>query len=197
MAPTLTDNAVAAYAFAAGFTGDDLAIAVAVAIGESTCNPYAANTNVNHSVDYGVWQINTIHPDVLAIGNWRDPAVNARMARIVWMREGWNAWMVYKHNTYLQYMDRGRRAAESVGMSGAHIQTMYRVLRLATPYEQGSDVTAVQKLVGAVPLDGVYGPVTEGYVKKWQHNHKLVVDGAFGPKCCLAAGWLFKVDPHR
>lgn len=193
MAPVISDKRIATYAYAAGFVGSDLVIAVAVALAESAGNPYAVNTNVNGSVDHGLWQINDINRDALAIGDWRDPAVNARMARIVWKRQGWHAWVTYNHNSHDKFMDRARAAAAHHDEPG---YTLERFLRVTTPYEQGSDVAAVQRLTGAIPVDGIYGPITEGYVKKWQKAHGLTPDGIFGPLSCKAAGWNWKVNPH-
>lgn len=182
----IPDRLIAIYAIAAGFAGDDVAIAVAVALAESGGNPYAVNVNVNHSVDHGVWQINDINADALHLGDWRDPATNARMARIVWKRQGWQGWATYNSGAYEQFMGRGKTAA---AIAHEPSVILYRYLRVTEPYEQGSDVAAVQRLVGAVPVDGIYGPITEGYVKKWQKSHCLAVDGIVGPRFADAAGW--------
>lgn len=187
------DSHIAAVAFAAGFRGQDVTIAVAVALAESGGNPYAINVNVNHSVDHGLWQINDVNGDALAIGDWRDPATNARMARIVWNRQGWHGWATYDSGSYDKFMYRGTAAAAPIVSVPTY--TLTRMLKLAFPYERGADVAHVQQLVGTT-ADGIYGPITEGYVKRWQVHHNLAADGIFGPLSAKTAGWNFVTDPH-
>jgi hypothetical protein len=89
---------VARAAKAAGFPDPELVTAVAVAFAESRFNTNAINrNNRDGSVDYGVWQINSVHnfPEV-ASGAWRDLKVNAQLAYRVYQRQGWNAWSVYR-----------------------------------------------------------------------------------------------------
>lgn len=45
----------------------------------------------------------------------------------------------------------------------------------------GWPVFSVQRVVG-VGVDGVFGPMTEKAVKKWQISHDLTADGIVGPK---------------
>lgn len=46
---------------------------------------------------------------------------------------------------------------------------------------EGDDVKEVQRIVGAQPVDGDFGPKTEAAVKVWQAEHDLYVDGIWGP----------------
>lgn len=115
---TLEDNEVANHARNAGFSGPNVAVAVAVAIAESgsgfppKVNPDAVNRNdTGGTQSYGAWQINSVHKELLASGNWRDPASNARMAFVVWQRQGWRAWGVVNNSKYLLYLPRGTAAA--------------------------------------------------------------------------------------
>jgi hypothetical protein len=104
---------VAALAAArAGWTGQDLLIAVAIAGAESTWNPDAMNRNSNGSTDYGMWQINSVHVQVLASGDWRDPYDNALMARKVWAEAGssWTPWVTFNTGAYLTHLDTARTA---------------------------------------------------------------------------------------
>jgi hypothetical protein len=93
-------------AAAAGFTGPDLDVAVAVAGAESGWQPTVTHRNRNGTTDHGMWQINSVHADVLASGNWRDPYANARMARTVWQRAGgsWTPWTTYRSGAYRGYL---------------------------------------------------------------------------------------------
>jgi len=48
---------------------------------------------------------------------------------------------------------------------------------------KGEGVKEVQRIVGAEPVDGDFGPKTEAAVKAWQAEHDLYVDGIWGPSC--------------
>lgn len=54
----------------------------------------------------------------------------------------------------------------------------YRTLKVGL---KGADVVSLQTIVGALPADGVFGPMTKTKVKIWQTNNGLVADGTFGP----------------
>lgn len=96
---------VARAAKAAGFPDSQLVTAVAVAYAESSFNATAVNrSNSNGSVDYGLWQINSVHgyPEITS-GAWRDPKTNAQMAKRVWDKQGWAAWSVYRPSDTVGY----------------------------------------------------------------------------------------------
>jgi hypothetical protein len=100
-------------ATAAGFTGADLEIAVAIAGAESAYRPDALGTNPSGTQDHGLWQINSVHADLLAAGDWRDPATNARMAHAVWERAGgsWTPWTTYTSGAYKSFLAGGTTTA--------------------------------------------------------------------------------------
>lgn len=99
-------QAVADHAYRAGFRGEDIEIAVAVARAESGWNAKATNLNGNSSVDYGLMQINSIHAAILAAGNWSDPGDNMIMAFKVWTDAGrsWNPWVTYWSGSYEKFL---------------------------------------------------------------------------------------------
>jgi len=122
----LSDAQIAAYARGAGFTGNDVAIAVAVALAESGGNPRAHNGNAaTGDNSYGLWQINMLG----AMGPARrkqfgissndalfDPATNARAARAIYKGgNSWRPWSTYNSGSYLRFMARGKTAANSAG----------------------------------------------------------------------------------
>jgi hypothetical protein len=134
-------------AAAAGFTGSDLAVAVAVAGAESAWQPGATHANRDGSTDYGVWQINSVHADVLASGDWRDPYANARMARTVWQRAGrsWAPWTTYASGAYRAYLPTA-----TVATSGA----VQRVAAGTLCASGESGRTAGTAVAGAGPWGG-------------------------------------------
>jgi hypothetical protein len=79
---------------AAGFSGQRLEEAVAIARAESEFNPTAANPTSNAR---GMWQIMlTAHQDDPEIDQWRDPYANARMAyRISNGGTNWAPWSTW------------------------------------------------------------------------------------------------------
>lgn len=94
---------VAKAAHSAGFPDSELVTAVAVAYAESSFNTNAVHHNADGSTDYGVWQINSVHKDIIAGGQWSNLADNARMAVAVWRSQGWNAWSVHKPTDPIGY----------------------------------------------------------------------------------------------
>lgn len=102
----LSANDIAAAATSAGFSGNDVRIAVAVALAESGGRPDATHRNSNGSTDYGLWQINSVHKEILSAGTWSNPTDNARMAYQVWKNAGgkWTPWTTYKTGAYLRFM---------------------------------------------------------------------------------------------
>lgn len=99
----------------AGFTGVDLDIAVQVAGAESAhwADAEGQNTDSHRSVDRGLWQINSHwNADKFSMGDWRDPAVNARMAFAVWKEGGWDRWTTYRSGAYLKH-PTGAESADS------------------------------------------------------------------------------------
>lgn len=114
----LTAVQVARYAAKAGFSGNDLAIAIAVAQAESGLRPDADNTglNSNGSTDYGLWQINTVHKALFEKyhNNWKDPLTNAKMAFEVFKGSGWRAWSTYNAGKHKQFMAAAQAAVGDV-----------------------------------------------------------------------------------
>jgi hypothetical protein len=111
--PKLTREQIASHARAAGFTGNDINIAVAVALAESGGDTHAHNP-VPPDDSYGLWQINmlgSMGPErrkrygLAKNDDLYDPAVNARVARGIWNGSGWKAWTTYTRGTYKRFMN--------------------------------------------------------------------------------------------
>lgn len=64
---------------------------------------------------------------------------------------------------------------------------------------KGEYVKNLQTLVGASPVDGIFGKGTEGKVKAWQANCGLTADGKFGPasKAKAATGCSTVITPAQ
>ncbi|QGJ94910.1 minor tail protein [Gordonia phage RedWattleHog] len=91
----------------AGWRGEDVVIGSSIIKAESGGNPGAINTaNSDGSVDRGLWQINSIHDDMMPGQNRFDPAVSTAIARQLYKGRGntWNDWstLVY-HGTAQQH----------------------------------------------------------------------------------------------
>ncbi|MGW1680365.1 transglycosylase SLT domain-containing protein [Saccharopolyspora sp. NPDC002376] len=122
--PTLTDQQIAEHAANAGFSGEDLQIAVAVALAESNGDPDAIG-DVSLQTDVfgpsvGLWQIRSVNP---GHGNAfdqahrnasanTDPATNARNAYAIYREHGWGQWSTYTEGQYRRFVDRARSAVQ-------------------------------------------------------------------------------------
>lgn len=109
----VSDVMILAHAMDAGWAdAHDAQVATAIALAESGGNPSATNHNFNGSTDYGLWQINSIHKDVLANGQWSDPAANAKMAHEIYAQAGnrFTPWVTFTTGRYLAFMPRAAKA---------------------------------------------------------------------------------------
>ena len=73
----------------------------------------------------------------------------------------------------------------------------YNLTRLLKKGCKGSDVKELQKTLGGLAADGIFGNKTLAKVKSWQKSHtyngkKLVVDGKVGKNTAHSLGWLWK-----
>lgn len=113
---TLSPGQLASYAKGAGFTGTDVAVAVAVALAESGGRTDAVGDK-SIGGSYGLWQIySKAHPWITS-QNWSDPAVNARAAKRVFDEAGgsWRPWSTFKNGSAATYQNTGTMAAAQVG----------------------------------------------------------------------------------
>jgi hypothetical protein len=124
---TVSDQQIAQAAYDAGFRGNALATAVAVALAESHGNATALNDRGEFSV--GMWQINVngylaSRLKKWGFGSWMDlwnPENNAKAAYDVSNGgKNFGLWSTYKHGTYLKYMTRATTAAKGVDPNGTY-----------------------------------------------------------------------------
>jgi hypothetical protein len=114
---------IAELAMAAGFTGEEVPTAVAVALAESGGVPDKDNRGLNKdgSVDYGLWQINDrAHgPNGFEPARAFDPIYNAVWARRVYVNAGsWQPWTVYKRGTHRRHLPVAQAAAATASPRG-------------------------------------------------------------------------------
>ncbi len=122
----LSDSELANLLYEAGFRGDRLKTAFAVAKAESNARPKAYNPPSNNTGDdsYGIFQINMIGdlgPDRRKRYNLErdedlfDPARNARVAFEMSNKgKDWGAWTTYTGGKYKQFMKDADKALESL-----------------------------------------------------------------------------------
>lgn len=107
---------IAYYARQAGFDGEDLLTAVAVALAESSGNINAYNPEVAAHTptgrgSYGLWQIyRKVHPE---FDDWDlyDPSSNASAAYSIYSNSGsqFTAWSTFKSSAYVAHLPVVRR----------------------------------------------------------------------------------------
>ena len=98
---------IAVYAQNAGFSGDDLTTAVAIALAESGGNPSAVGdlAIVKPNGSIGLWQINTnAHPEYDP-AQLTDPQYNANAAYAIYQRAGgFRPWSTFTSGNYMAYL---------------------------------------------------------------------------------------------
>ena len=133
----ISDSDIAQYARNAGVTGHDIAVAVAIAIAESSGNTTDHNT-LPPDDSYGLWQINmfgSLGPDrrkKLALTNDAqlfDPTMNARaMFMISNGGHDWTPWSTYTSGKYRVYLARGEAVMNGTGDTTGTVQTVSNAL---------------------------------------------------------------------
>lgn len=116
---TVTPGALAAaYAHNAGFSGNDLIIAVAIAYAESGCQMVRGGPNDNGTYDWGIWQINDVNKPSMSTRN--SPVANARAAHVLYKNRGNNFtdWSTFKDGTYRKHMQEARGAVMQLQTNG-------------------------------------------------------------------------------
>lgn len=81
-------------------------VMAAIAMAESGGNPKAHHMDSNGSVDYGLWQINTVHN--YSVHDMLNPQQNAKEAVSIFNSSGPDAWSTYKSGAYKKYMPTGK-----------------------------------------------------------------------------------------
>lgn len=114
----LSASDIVNFASAAGFQGQDLITAVAIALAESGGDPQAVG---DQGTSYGLWQIHyTVHPELLNGADPStlfDPQTNANAAYALYSRRGgfgdWSTYTVPNSQgimPYAKYLDQAEQA---------------------------------------------------------------------------------------
>jgi hypothetical protein len=106
----LSASDIAGYASGAGFQGNDLVTAVAIALAESGGDPNAhGDTNIGSGTgSVGLWQINLdSHPEYANV-NLYDPSENAAAAFSIYTQRGrsFTAWSTYTGGQYQSFLEQ-------------------------------------------------------------------------------------------
>lgn len=142
----LTDIQIAQVAAAAGFGGDSLITAVAVALAESGGD--AGNITGDGGTSFGLWQIHwTVHRQFVP-AQLTDPNYNAQAAFEV-SNGGtyWHPWTTFNTGAYRKYMARAQAAAAQLGLTSP---PSYSTLTAATAgiEGQGIDFSSIASFSG-------------------------------------------------
>ena len=158
----------------AGKTGDDLVIAVAVALAESFEGDPKAYNGKGLDASYGLWQIN-MHGNLgparrrqfglSANEDLFNPVTNARAMREIHEEQGWNAWGAFTDGRYRKYLDVARAAVPTPYGQPASGQEDEVIRIIQTREHDGQD----PKWPPPRTLDGVYVESNFSFVK-WIPN---------------------------
>lgn len=91
----------------AGFSGDDLNTAIAIALAESSGNPNAlGDLNITPGGSVGLWQVNLKYHPEYTQEQLRDPQINAEAAFAIYQAAGnsFSPWSTFKSGAYLAHM---------------------------------------------------------------------------------------------
>lgn len=99
------------------WSGHDAVVAVAICLAESGGETTATHKNSNGTTDFGLWQINSVHGDLLAGKDWTDPNVNAGIASQIWAQAGnsFTPWSTYTSGAYFIHMGVASAAVKNGG----------------------------------------------------------------------------------
>lgn len=109
----LSDAQIDYVAKQAGFSGDGLVTAIAIAIAESHGDPKITNTAGNSAgTDRGLWQINSFYHPEVSDAQAFDPQGNANAAyQISSQGRDWTPWATYNNGAYQANLSRAQAAA--------------------------------------------------------------------------------------
>jgi hypothetical protein len=87
---------------------------------------------------------------------------------------------------------RGKKYIAGVILLPYNDEEKYNLKRLLKKGCKGADVKELQKTLGGLTCDGVFGDKTYKKVRTFQKSKKISVDGKVGRDTAHALGWLYK-----
>jgi hypothetical protein len=88
----------------AGFSGEGLAIAIAVALAESGGDPLATDHDRDGTVDRGLWQINSVHTAYSAACDYAPFCAAGAAYQISNGGRDWSPWVTYQRGEEIAYL---------------------------------------------------------------------------------------------
>lgn len=134
----LSASQIASYAAAAGFAGNDLTTAVAVALAESNGNPAAVgdqNLAPSNGPSIGLWQINIgAHPEYANV-DLTDPQTNANAAYTIYLDAGsaFSPWSAFNNGNYSQYVSTAQAGVIADAQGGSVVSASVFGLDFTNP----------------------------------------------------------------
>ena len=112
--PQITRQQCAQYAINAGFTGNDVGIAVAVATAESNLIPINNGRDSNGTTDWGLMMLNDGYSDTRPTELEKtDPQANMNHAYRIFKQSGWKAWSSYNSGSYRKFLPQQGNASDA------------------------------------------------------------------------------------
>jgi peptidoglycan hydrolase-like protein with peptidoglycan-binding domain len=192
----LTAAQVASQCHEAGFAGEALLTAVAIAKGESGFESGAVGdttlVDTTWGPSIGLFQIRSLHAEH-GTGSARDELANhdpRHNVEAAWLisRRGtdFTPWSVFTSGMYRRHLDAVRAACAAVD-AGVGPMGASGVLRIG---DTGPAVSELQERLTAAGFpctaDGEFGVATERAVLEFQASRRLVTDGIVGPETLAA-----------
>ena len=154
----LTAAQIAGYAESAGFSGEDLITAVAIALAESSGNPNSYNPEISAGApagegSYGLWQIYLyMHPEYAGM-NLYDPQTNANAAYAIYAAAGgFSPWATYNSGAYESNMAAAEAAVSApAGTSAAASSTAVNEASVVPPMS-----TSTVLMIASAALIGIF-----------------------------------------
>lgn len=181
---------IAGLASMAGFSGEDLAIAVAVSRAENrTGNDQATHKNADGSIDVGLWQMNNRYWGTVEA--LKSPTENAKQAKKASSSgRGWSNWTQYRNGAYRSFLAEARKAAQDPDAEGA----LKKMTFTGGFWGEAPSLDQITDVPGAI-LSGVNAVIdTVNNVASWlgdPHNWARIAYAVAGGALALVAASIF------
>lgn len=173
----VTPVQAAKFALDAGFKGDNLVTAVAIAMAESSLQSDAENFNSDGSYDFGLWQINSVHKGSDTIEVFRqkmfDPRKNAAKAfEVSSGGTNFTPWVTYNNGLHKPFLARARTGV-GIALQGVFITIPDSASSTSTDTPVQRQSTSTAKFIFPIkPYEGfTYTVTAQGYFGNDRGTH--------------------------